>query len=503
MVDDGDREEDAGAGADGTHEVGDDREGADAHAAKGGGRGDVPVQDVDNGGITVALHYHLGIAQLLGHIPGGSARDLNPGLGEERAGREDEDEIEDGVEGVVDDLGDGGGGANVVRDASDGDDVATSLGVLPFSQETDKDIGGGTVVEKLGDEVEVGVQGSLEDDGHVGGVEQLDGVGAGLSAVLLILDWEVDPPSLEVDDNEEDEDGRGQVGQVGEVLAHQGLLDGADLVVAGDEKVEEGDDGALELGAAPGVECGRTESLPADILADVSGDEEGDTAAKTVALLQKLVEGENDETGTEELGDDEEGIAGADGAQVAVHAAHNVGDGLTHGNEDSEELLGALKKGAVLLDVVVDLDDAGSGEQLHDQAGRDDGTDAELHEGTAVGGEDHAHPVEGVGRLRILYAVDGDLAAHQEDEQGDGGPKDFLTEGDLWRQGKGGCISYRRSARKIAKRGEHHLDSSKKGGRTDASLPPFLGPVCPLLGTLRSNSNDRGQDARKIVLIPT
>jgi len=31
--------------------------------------------------------------------------------------------------------------------------------------------------EELGDEVEVGHQGGLQDDGHVAGVEELDGVG--------------------------------------------------------------------------------------------------------------------------------------------------------------------------------------------------------------------------------------------------------------------------------------------------------------------------------------
>ena len=37
----------------------------------------------------------------------------------------------------------------------------------------------------------------------------------------------------------------------------QGLPQGADLVLAGGEQVEQGDDGALELGAAAGVDGGR------------------------------------------------------------------------------------------------------------------------------------------------------------------------------------------------------------------------------------------------------
>ncbi len=39
-------------------------------------------------------------------------------------------------------------------------------------------------------------QGGLQDDGHVGGVEELDGVGALLPAVALRLDGEVHTPAL-------------------------------------------------------------------------------------------------------------------------------------------------------------------------------------------------------------------------------------------------------------------------------------------------------------------
>ena len=44
------------------------------------------------------------------------------------------------------------------------------------------------VVEQLRKEVEVADEGRLQDDGHVGGVEQLDGVLALLPAELGILD---------------------------------------------------------------------------------------------------------------------------------------------------------------------------------------------------------------------------------------------------------------------------------------------------------------------------
>ena len=430
LVDDGDTEEDAGAGTDGTEEIGDDGEGTDAHTTEGGSGGDVPVEDVDDGGVAVTLHDHLRVAELLGNVAGGGAGHFDPGLGEEGTGREDEDEVEDGVEGVIDDLGQGGGRADVVGDATDGDHFAAFI-VLPLAEKTNEDVGRGTVVQELGDEVEVGNQGRLEDDGHVGGVEKLDGVGSGLSTVLLVLDGQIHTPSLEVDDDGEDEDGGEEVGKIGEVLAVDGLLEGADLVIAGDEEVEKSDDGSLELGSAASVDGGGTEGLPDDVLADVCGNEQTDATSEAVSLLKELVEGQDNKTGTEQLGDDDEGIAGSDGTKVTVHATDDVGDGLADSDEDTKELLGALEEGTILLDVVVHLDDAGASQELHDQTGRDDGTDAQLHEGSAVRGQDDAHPVERVGRLGALDAVDGDLAAHQEDEQRDGRPQDLLAEGDL------------------------------------------------------------------------
>ena len=59
---------------------------------------------------------------------------------------------------------------------------------------------------------------------------------------------------------------------------------------------------------------------------------------------------------------------------------------------------------------------------LHDEARRDDGGDAQLHQRATVGRQDDAHPVERVGRLAGGHAVQWDLAAHQEDEQRHDGP---------------------------------------------------------------------------------
>ena len=147
--------------------------------------------------------------------------------------------------------------------------------------------------------------------------------------------------------------------------------------------MEERDDGALKLGPAARVDGGGREGLPDDVLANVGGDEEGDARAEAVALLEELVEGDDDHARGEELRDDEDGVSPPEGVEVAVHAREDVGHGLADGDEDAEELLGAAEEGAVLLEGLVHLDDARAREELHDQARRDDGGDAQLHERAA------------------------------------------------------------------------------------------------------------------------
>ena len=49
----------------------------------------------------------------------------------------------------------------------------------------------------LGDDIEVGDQGTLQNDGDVGGVEQLDGVGGVLAPITSTLDRQVHTEPLQ------------------------------------------------------------------------------------------------------------------------------------------------------------------------------------------------------------------------------------------------------------------------------------------------------------------
>ena len=383
----------------------------------------------------VALDEEFVLNQHLRNVFGCLARNLDPSLGEESAGGKDEAEVEDGVERVAGDVSEVGGWRHVVGKTGDwlGGALATAS-VLPDAKKADHEVSAVAVVEQLREEVQVGHQGRLQDDGDVGGVEQLDGVRANAAAVAVGHELKLDLETLEVNDHNENEHGGQKVGEVRQVGAAPGLEEGAGLVRVVDEEVEERDDGALEFGALAGVDRGGAEGLPHDVLANVRGDEERDAVVDTIALLQEFVEDDDDDTGEEKLQDDEESVAHAELVDRAVHARDDVSDGLTDGDEDTEQLLGAVEQGLVVLCAQVDFNDLGSSKELHHQAGRDDGADTELHEGAAVGGKDDAHPVEGVGVLGVLDAVQRDLAADQEDEEGDHSPQHFVAERDrlLW-----------------------------------------------------------------------
>lgn len=62
---------------------------------------------------------------------------------------------------------------------------------LPSAEQLDDEVVAVPLVQQLRDEVQVGDQGRLQDDGHVGGVEQLDLVVLLHAAALLVADWQV------------------------------------------------------------------------------------------------------------------------------------------------------------------------------------------------------------------------------------------------------------------------------------------------------------------------
>lgn len=58
--------------------------------------------------------------------------------------------------------------------------------------------------------------------------------------------------------------------------------------------------------------------------------------------------------------------------------------------------LSPTEESAVLLQGVVDLDEASTGEELNDHPGGDDGGDTQLHERPSIRRQDDSHPVQRV-----------------------------------------------------------------------------------------------------------
>ena len=181
--------------------------------------------------------------------------------------------------------------------------------------------------------------------------------------------------------------------------------------------MEESNDGPFEFGTSGATNGVWTEGLPDDTLADIRGDKEGDARSQTITFGQQLVEADHDETRHEQLNDDQNSIHRTDVAYVSVHSGNDVRDSFANGDEYTQQLLCTGQEISVCLDTVVHVNDFGSGEELHDQSGCYDGTDAQFHAGSTIGCHDDTDPVERIGSGIGLDSVKGQLRTDQEHKE--------------------------------------------------------------------------------------
>mmetsp|Transcript_16061 Transcript_16061/g.36884 ORF Transcript_16061/g.36884 Transcript_16061/m.36884 type:complete len:487 (-) Transcript_16061:48-1508(-) len=430
LVGDGHSEEDAGSAAASTDEVREDREQADGHAAnegRGGHSGAEGVTEVLVGAGWGELPALVSLASR--HLDGVLARHPDPHVRKETARDDDEGDVKEHLEGVDEDGREGGGGGDVVREAASGARVA--LGVFgPRAEEGDDGVAAEAAVEDLEHKVQVGHEGGLEDDGHVARVKELDVEIPRHVAARLVLELKGDLPPLEVDDNDRHDDGGDEVGNVGEGLAVESVTDGGELVGASEEHVEQGDDGAMELGATADVERRGAEGVPHNGLAHVGRDEERDGRTESVSLLEQVIEHHDDETGEGKLEDDQDGVDGTKIGNVSVHSREDVGHSLGKDDDEGEELLGGVEEATILVSLHRDLDETSTLDELHDGRGSHDGGDTQLHEGPSVRGHDHAKPVKWIGGALLVDAVKRHLRAHQKDKQASSCPHQSLKSRD-------------------------------------------------------------------------
>ena len=78
---------------------------------------------------------------------------------------------------------------------------------------------------------------------------------------------------------------------------------------------------------------------------------------------------------------------------------------------------------------LIDLDDPGARQELHDQTRRDDRADTELHARAAVRGHNHTRPIERIRATGGVDAIKRQLGAHEEHKESDNGVQRTLAEG--------------------------------------------------------------------------
>lgn len=309
-------------------------------------------------------HNQSLILQLLSNVTGSGARDLNPSLGEHRTSDEHEDEVDSGVDRIEGSLLEVQGRRHVISKTGSSIELRRTLTRLPDTEKTDEEVVRETGVKGLRDQEDVGAESRLQHDGHVGGVEEADGVRTAHATLTGGLDGDLNTEALEVDDSSEDEESRKQVHDVRQVLAIECLAQRTLLVGPCEQEMEERNDCTLEFRTTAGVDGGRGERLPHDRLADVGCDEERDTAAKAIALLQKLIEKDDNKTSNDELDNEKDTDASTEVAWLAIKTSQDVDASLAEGEDDSKELLGGLVELAVGLEVKVDINEVGTSKEL-------------------------------------------------------------------------------------------------------------------------------------------
>ena len=98
--------------------------------------------------------------------------------------------------------------------------------------------------------------------------------------------------------------------------------------------MEEGKDGTLDLSARLSLHSGGGEGTPNNALANVGGNKERNARAETVALLKELVPQENEDTGEDELNDEEEARGNAN---LTVHSTVDVDGTLANSDDHADD----------------------------------------------------------------------------------------------------------------------------------------------------------------------
>jgi len=300
-VDGGDGEEDTGTRADGTHKVSSDGESTDAETTEGGGGGDVAVEVGDGGFVTVTFDHHVLVLELFGDVLGGGAGDVDPGLGEEGARAEDEDDVDEGVEGISADFAEGGGRRDVVRNTRHWDRLSLVVRVLlPRSQQSHHRVRE-VLVQQLREEEQIRHQRRLQNNRNIRRVEQLDRIRSHRSLRSLRRNRDIHAESLEINHRTEHQNRRQQIRHVRQSSSVKRLLQRTRLILSRHQQMEHRNHCSFILRSSWASARHRRKGLPDDRLADVRRNKQRNRTSQSVSLLQQLIQQDHQDTGNKQL----------------------------------------------------------------------------------------------------------------------------------------------------------------------------------------------------------
>jgi len=183
-----------------------------------------------------------------------------------------------------------------------------------------------------------------------------------LATETVGLDRKLDAEALQIDDDCENDNGREEIHNVGEIGAVESLLECASLVLSGEEEMNKRNDGAFEFRAATGVDSCWGEGFPNDRFAHIGSDEKRDARTQPVALLEELIEQDDDHGGRNKLDDEEKADTATNFLGRAIETGQDGYGGVAKSNDHGKELLGSREKGSILFERMVNLNQTCAGE---------------------------------------------------------------------------------------------------------------------------------------------
>lgn len=414
-VDNVDSEEDTSSWANGAQEIGENGQKTDADTSQGGGSQDVLFKFLVGSFIGVSLQEHTFFLEPGGNFLGSLSRDFNPGSAEECTWANNEKNVDNSMDRISNGFKESPGWGDVIDQTSNRCKLALSSSFLPVAENTSHESSLEIPVKHLGEEIQVGYQGGLQDDGDVRCVEQSDRIRS-LWWSFVIAQSQINVESLEENDDQENQCGCQQVADVGQITSEKSILNCIKTVASEDCTIKKLNNWTfiLFLGELCGTEWIRDgrETAPKNSLSHVDSNEQtGSRTSDSVSLRDDIVQKHGNDGCECELKDNEDSISSSDFIKTSVHSWPGVSESLSESNENTDKFLSTIKEFFLFSDVLINLDKFSSGEQLHNHGGGDDGGDTQLHKRTSVGGQDDSDPIERIWSGLLDNTVEWDLTA--------------------------------------------------------------------------------------------